>query len=199
MTVQTLWIGDSHLEAMIGSLRDGAGARGWAGSLVAHRGWSTGRWAREGGLAAMVAVRHPDVVVVLLGTNDNPVDSDAARRLLAQAGGAKVVWFGPFHSLAADAVLGPAVGAGYVSGAALARGLPFAAGGNVHLTAAGYEQLADRLLDAVAGRLHGSWKRAALVGSAFALVIGTVIVVADRPRRRRPAWEMPTRRRRGRR
>lgn len=144
-----LWIGDSHLEAMLPRIRDLSAQRGIGGSIYARSGWSSGRWLQNGNVAGLVASVRPDVVVYVLGTNDDPVDPGAVSGLVAAAGGRPVIWFGEFDTSAKDAAFRAILGSRFVSGAALARDLPFYPG-NVHLTAAGYKALAPRLVDAAA-------------------------------------------------
>ncbi len=192
--MKTLWIGDSHLEAMTPTIRDLAGAAGWSGSIVAHQGWTTGRWMREGGLAALAAANRPDVVVVLLGSNDDPPSPAGAQQLLAQAAPAKVIWIGAFHTRAGDAPLAAVVPI-YLSGVDLAAGLPKKADG-VHLASGeAYAALAGRIVDAVDGKLRGSLRRLLIaLGIAATVLVALAVVAGDKPQ----PWETPVRRRRAR-
>lgn len=170
-----LWIGDSHLEAMLPHIRDLSAERGVGGSILARSGWSSSKWLREGSAASRIAQRNPDMVVYVLGTNDDPVSPQAVSGLVAAAGGRPVVWFGPFHSAAKDAALRAVLGDRFVSGAALAAGLPFPRG-NVHLTAAGYRDLAPRIVDAALASRGHRIHPALVVGGTIAA--GLVLLVA---------------------
>ena len=168
-----LWIGDSHLEAMLPCIRDLSAARGIGGSIYARSGWSSHKWLTDGDAAGLVASHQPDVVVYVLGTNDDPVSPQAVAGLVAAAGGRPVVWFGPFRDNTKDAALHSVLGDRFVSGAALAKDLPFPAG-NVHLTAAGYKALAPRLVDAAA--THGQTKILPVLIIGGTLLAGVVLI-----------------------
>lgn len=174
-----LWIGDSHLEAMHSQIRDLSAARGAGGLLSYRRGWSSGRWLRDGDVPALVARAQPDVVAFLLGTNDDPPNADAVRGLAQTARNARVVWFGPFHSPAHDDLFRSVLDGAFVSGAALAKDLPFQSGGNVHLTAAGYAALAPRLVEMMLPQQ--SWKVGlAVVGGCVLAALGLVALGGSR-------------------
>ena len=149
-----LWIGDSHLQAMLPQIQTLSAAKGIGGSIYAHIGWSSHKWLTEGDAAGLIAQHDPDMVVYVLGTNDDPVSPAAVKGLVAAAGGRPVVWFGEFDTPAKDQAFKAILGSKYHSGAALAAGLPFYSG-NVHLTAAGYKALAPKLVDAASS--SGSW------------------------------------------
>ena len=165
-----LWIGDSHLEAMHSQIRDLTAARGIGGLLSYRRGWSSGRWLREGDVSSLIARARPDVVAYVLGTNDDPINADDLRGLVQAARTLRAVWIGPFSTDEHDAEFRAALGSVFVSGYALARGLPFQ---NVHLTSSGYRALAPRLVAAVAGS-QSKWIGVAVVGCAALATIGLV-------------------------
>jgi len=143
-----LWIGDSHLEAMHSRIRDLSAERGIGGLVSYRRGWSSGRWLRDGDVASLLARAKPNIVVYALGANDDPIDPRPIVALadLARAADARVIWFGPFHTTAHDEEFRAVLGDSYVSGAAMAKGLRFPAG-NVHLVSDDYPILAARLVD----------------------------------------------------
>jgi lysophospholipase L1-like esterase len=183
-----LWIGDSLTDGMRPGLRAESATRGIGGSISAAVGWSTARWLREGDPAGLVRRAGPDVVIAVLGTNDEAFDEAATRALVAAAGGRRVLWIGPFHTTARDAdyrrVLG---GANFIAGAPLAVGLTRSQDG-LHFTVEGYKVLANRCVTAVLARLRRSrWY--VVAGGALAGVVGIGAVRLLAPARTRATWE----------
>ena len=172
--MRTLWIGDSHLVGMASRVRELAGARGWSGLVSAHVGWSTGRWASSGELPPLVARVTPDLLVVVLGTNDEPPTPDDVRALLAQAPGVRAIWIGPFWTTKFDGVYSSA-SPEFTSGSSLAAGLPFPSAGS-HLTHAQYGILAERLVAEVAAMSRGPLGPLLLgIGAAAAVVLALAV------------------------
>jgi hypothetical protein len=183
-----LWIGDSHLEAMLPRIRDLSAEKGIGGAIYARSGWSSGKWLAAGDAVGLIASRRPDMVVYVLGTNDDPVNPQAVQGLVAAAGGRPVVWFGPFHSTEKDAALRAVLGASFISGASLAAGLPFPRG-NVHLTAAGYRDLAARLVDSASASRTRRIHPAVIIGGTIAVGVALIAIFGRDPvydRRWRP-------------
>jgi lysophospholipase L1-like esterase len=183
--LRTLWIGDSHLVGMASRVRELAGARGWSGLVSAHVGWSTGRWASSGELPPLVARAQPDVLIVVLGTNDEPPNADDVRSLLAQAPGVRSIWIGPFWTTKFDGVYSSA-SPEFTSGSSLASGLPFPTSGS-HLTAARYGILAERLVAEVAAMTRGPLGPL-LIGGGVALAVVVALAVSF-DKGRKTVWE----------
>jgi lysophospholipase L1-like esterase len=183
--MRTLWIGDSHLVGMASRVRELAGARGWSGIVSAHVGWSTGRWASSGELPPLVARAMPEVLVVVLGTNDEPPNADDVRALLAQAPGVRAIWIGPFWTTKFDGVYA-AASPEFTSGSSLAQGLPFPTSGS-HLTHAQYGILAERLVAEVAAMTRGPMGPLLLgLGTAAAIIVALAVSF---DKGRKTVWE----------
>ncbi len=181
-----LWVGDSHLEAMRSRIRDLSVERGLGGLVSFRRGWSSARWLREGDVSALIARADPAIVVYVLGTNDDPISPTAIAGLrdLATAAGARVLWFGPFHTTAHDAAFRAVLGPAYVSGAEMAAGLRFHAG-NVHLVSDDYPVLAARLVDRAVEHPRSTMLGLAVLGGSALAVVGLLAVGSTSAMRRR--------------
>ena len=179
-----LWIGDSHLEAMHSQIRDLSIEKGIGGLVSYRRGWSSARWLREGDVPSLMARAQPALVVYVLGTNDDPISSAAISGLaeLAHAAGARVLWFGPFHTDTHDAEFRAILGSDYVSGAEMARGLRFPAG-NVHLVSDDYPALAARLVDRAFERPRLTTLGITVLAGSIVTVVG-LLLVSSSPRMR---------------
>lgn len=102
--VRVAFVGDSHMQALGPRMAHTFAAEGFEPvGFVARQGWSTARYMRADDLLEELRPMRPDVVVVVLGSNDYGIRR--ARRLeprvlwvveAARAAGAcRVVWFGP--------------------------------------------------------------------------------------------------------
>ena len=118
---------------------------------------------------------------MVLGTNDEPVDQDAVRGLLAQAPGVRSIWIGPFWTSAHDHEYAAAAPE-FSSGHSLAAGLPFPNSGS-HLNAARYAILAGRLVSEVAARTRGPLGPVLFGLSAAAALVLALAVSLDRGRK----------------
>lgn len=183
--MRTLWIGDSHLAGMADRVRELAGGRGWSGLVSSRVGWSTGRWASSGELPSLVARATPELLVVVLGTNDDPPNADDVRALLAQAPGVRAIWIGPFWTTRFDRVYASAAPE-FTSGASLATHLPFPSSGS-HLTHAQYGILAERLVAEVAAMTRGPLGPLLLGGGVALAVVVALAVSFDKGRK--TVWE----------
>lgn len=159
--LSVLHLGDSHVGGLRGPLRTLVEASG--GRYEAHfkDGISTPEAARSG-WGAVVAGAHPDVVIVTLGTNDNPTAATAAAvgalldQIRAAAPHALIVWWGPPVLLRHDLVELPAAmvalqrpevaarSGRYVDSRTYTASAEHSAGG-VHFTHAGYADWARQL------------------------------------------------------
>jgi len=100
-------VGDSHIERL-GPMIDRAVADEGYTSLghLARRGWSTGRYVREGDLVERLTEHgRPDIVVISLGGNDRCRNDARYREQLEwvvarvrEAGAQRIVWLGPASS-----------------------------------------------------------------------------------------------------
>lgn len=181
-----LWIGDSHLEAMHSRIRDLSIDRGVGGLVSYRRGWSSTRWLRDGNVPSLIARAQPDLVVYVLGTNDDPVSANAISGLrdLAVSAGARVLWFGPFRTSAHDAEFRTVLGDSFVSGAEMARGLRFPPG-NVHLVSDDYPVLAARLVAHVERAPRTTTLGLVVLGGTVLATIGLLVVGSTPVMRRR--------------
>jgi len=104
MTYRTVLLGDSHMEALANLLRPLLAAKSLEVVHVeANRGKSTAWYVSEDRLEAIVRQYHPDIVVVELGTNDQPNESYAATlneavSQLQSVGLPEIFWFGPSYT-----------------------------------------------------------------------------------------------------
>lgn len=159
-----LLIGDSILQGMTPFLpAELADLNPTSVVIEAVTGAGTRWWQKDGRIREKVAAARPDVVVLCLGTNDEGQEgSPSAYELLwdnavtdAGMAGAHVVVVGPWGGPGAAERYGIIRGVvpDAINGLALVGDLPRGADG-VHLNAAGYRILAERLGDALYARLH---------------------------------------------
>lgn len=189
-----LIIGDSLTEGMMPFLRDGLQAKGIPGSIIARSGWSAQRWYNRGSVASRIVEKAPDLVVYILGTNDDdPPDERSIKGLLQAARGAEVRWVGPFDSNSKDPAFQSILGSRYIPGVPLAQGLTRTRDG-VHFPTESYKVLAKRVIDAVeSSRGIGipNWAVIAMIVAAGFVVIGLfaspkiAMVWESRPPKRR--------------
>jgi hypothetical protein len=178
-----LIVGNSLTEGMMQPLADAMEARGIAGGIVAHQGWGTGRWLRSGEVQTAISKYDPDLVVYILGTNDDPFNRRAVEGLVALA--PDVRWVGPFHSDAMDGAFRELLGDRFVPGVPLTEGLRRTPDG-IHFPGSSSEVLAERIVEAiqVARRLVPGW----LVVGGVALAAFAVMALFS-SRRSREVWE----------
>jgi lysophospholipase L1-like esterase len=96
-------VGDSHSATLGPFLFESGQALGWEpAGRISNVGWSTGRYRNESEWKARIAEAHPDMVIVILGTNDAAQGQQAyVEQLRAvvdaiRASGARsIVWIGP--------------------------------------------------------------------------------------------------------
>jgi len=101
MTYRVVLIGDSHMEALapnLGLLLVDQGMQ--VVHAETNRGKSTAWYVQSGKLGELVRQYQPDMVIVELGTNDQPnTDYTAMLRgaveQIRSAGSPEIVWFGP--------------------------------------------------------------------------------------------------------
>lgn len=155
--------------------------------VEAETGASTAAWQRGGRIAALVASRRPDVVVLVLGTNDEgSEDQEEGYEALvgraasdARSHGARVLWIGPFQEdaggRARTAIIRRTVGSGgVIDGVELASGLSRAPDG-LHLQMGEYRALAVRLAARVVERAGAGGGSA---GSSAAPALGAILIGA---------------------
>jgi len=161
-------LGDSHSEPLAPLLIEAGRGRGWslAGKL-ARVGWSTARYANDDSWQSVISAARPDVVVVLLGTNDAAQSQPAYVAQLGKvvdgvraAGAPTIMWVGPPHTVnpAIDARIDRIVPwqAGFLPqmGVTWVDSRPMTGGGHapdgVHFTRGGYAAWAGALADTVA-------------------------------------------------
>lgn len=96
-------VGDSHSATLGPFLFEAGRSLGWEPvGRVSNVGWSTGRYRNEADWKARIVEAHPDLVIVILGTNDAAqgqqayVDQLRAVVDAVRASGAQsIVWVGP--------------------------------------------------------------------------------------------------------
>lgn len=142
-------------------------------NTLANAGRSTAWYADQQLVERAVLTNNPDVVVFVLGGNDQcwgeAEQEHAMRALVAQAAPARVVWVGPMSAAVADVDRRHACSTSYSRAVARKLRIPFLDlrrytphdmyRDGVHLTAAGYDQLsldiAERLADLIRARSPG--------------------------------------------
>ena len=151
-----VWIGDSILVDMANWLSAlYVAARGDELFAYHETGWGVSRWLGEGAVDTIVRTEKPDVVVIALGTNDVEADQTRFVRSVkdlttkAKAGGAKIVWIGPFNSTQRNVWGRSNTAEPWVDGMELAKGLPRTADGVHFADQETYKTLADRVVAAV--------------------------------------------------
>ena len=194
MPTTVLIAGDSHVEGMGNYLKRGFEARGWTAVVYANRGKSTGWFAGQTVLRELVTVNKPDLVLLILGTNDEgqedqpEVYMQKATLMLSQVNGTPTVWvMSPTIPRSEKENVGSATRNSILQKLelpylTLIDPRPFTstlnayrAGDGVHFTLKGYQKWADWIVKTVTGKrsvVH-SWKR--LVSIASVLVLGIVI------------------------
>ncbi len=104
VTPRVAFVGDSHMQALGPRMSRTFAVEGFEPvGVVARVGWGTNRYRRADDLEEVLRPMRPDIVVVVLGSNDYGIRraSSLAPRTLwivaaARAAGARrVVWFGP--------------------------------------------------------------------------------------------------------
>ena len=162
-------VGDSHLQGLDRPMRSALRARGYThAGTVARQGWNLRRFEVADDLTAVLRPMRPDVVIVVLGSNDYGVRSEArylprltwlataARR----AGARRIVWIGPgavddrpalartaaTHDRVAElqSSILPRLGVDWVDSRAVTRGRLRSDG--LHLTPRGYHDWASAVV-----------------------------------------------------
>jgi len=183
-------IGDSHSVLLGPAVVDAARGLGWSlVGKVSRIGWSTARYVSDDSwLPALVAAR-PDVVVVVLGTNDAAVSQQAyAEQLRTMVDGIKfagakdIVWVGPpsVQKPDIDARIEriapwqqsflPQMGVTWIDSRPMTYGGQAADG--VHFTRAGYQVWASSLADTLASSFERSSGSLVIPLALAALVVG---------------------------
>ena len=96
-------LGDSHVASLGPFLLEAGSPLGWEpAGVLSNRGWSTARYKNEPDWKGTLAAARPDMVVVVLGTNDAAMGQQAYVSQLravvdgVRASGAReIVWVGP--------------------------------------------------------------------------------------------------------
>ena len=164
MTHKILLVGDSHMEALGRALPPLLSRQGLnTVHVAANRGKSTAWYVGEGRLGEIVRQHRPDIVLVELGTNDQPNANylqtlRSAVEQIRQAGAKKIIWFGPSYSPAiearAQAIRIRQEGSLPQMGVFWYDSWPMTTQGHapdgVHFTAAGYRAWATSMADEIA-------------------------------------------------
>ena len=166
---RTFVVGDSHSTVLGPLLLEAGRSLGWEPvGRVSNVGWSTARYASEPAWKATLATARPDLVIVVLGTNDAAQGQQAyAGQLRAvvdavNASGARsIVWIGP-PSAKNDAIDAradriapwqgsflPQMGVKWIDSRMWTFGGHAPDG--VHFTRAGYRAWADAMMDDLRG------------------------------------------------
>jgi len=157
-------IGDSHMEAIANDLAPLLARQDLhVVRAVASRGKSTAWYVETGKLGEIVAEFRPDIVVVELGTNDQPnvnytrTLAAAVAQIRAQ-GSPEIIWFGPSYSAGS---LSPRLAEIRSRQSATLPGLnvrwfdswPMTRTGHgpdgIHFTRAGYQAWAEKMSDKI--------------------------------------------------
>jgi lysophospholipase L1-like esterase len=160
-----LWVGDSILKGLIPLLTAVFVGRGEPAYFEANNGWSTRHCLNES-CYRLGDRYHPEIVVVMLGTNDFSDEEHYKDRvhLLAElltGDDTQLVWVGPFNSEERNRWTEEAIASRphpeyyhwyFIDGMELAEGLERTADG-VHFRRRGNEALAERVVAAVDGVL----------------------------------------------
>lgn len=161
-------IGDSHSVLLGPAVVDAARDLGWTlVGKISHVGWSTAHFVSDNSWLPALATTRPDVVVVVLGTNDAAVSQQAYAAQLAKmvdgieaAGVRSIVWVGPPSVTKPDIDARieriapwqqsflPQMGVKWIDSRPMTGGGQAADG--VHFTRAGYKAWADSLADSLA-------------------------------------------------
>ena len=191
--MRALLVGDSHMQALgprLVELLDPLGVEAIGG--LANAGKSTEWYAQQNLVANAVATHQPDVVVFVLSGNDQcwgeARQEAAARELIRQAAGARVVWVGP------PAAMEPAVDRRHACSTDYSKAImrrlriPFIdlrpltpldkmRTDRVHFTADGYDEMAHSLAIPLAEKVfpHPSPRLGILVGLGSLLVASGIV------------------------
>lgn len=166
-----LWIGDSILKGLVpfitalwlGGTTDSYMAEA---TFDANSGWSTRRFLNEGHIVETLDQHNPDVVVVMLGTNDFSGKEQFEKRVIALCQliiehdhENQLVWIGSFTSAerngwAAEAISACAMGEEHVKSPVFVDGMTLSDGlqrsrDGIHFTRQGYSDLTERVMQAV--------------------------------------------------
>jgi len=183
-------IGDSHSVLLGPAVVDAARGLGWTlAGKVSHVGWSTARFVSDDSWLVPLAATRPDVVVVILGTNDAAQSQQAyAAQLRAMvdairaAGVENIVWVGPPSVQKADIDARieriapwqqsflPQMGVTWIDSRPMTYGGQAADG--VHFTRAGYQVWASSLADTLASSFERSSGSLVIPLALAALVVG---------------------------
>lgn len=165
-------IGDSHAQALWPRIARALRGVGHTVTMsLANPGWSEVKYLTSGLLAQIGSIR-PDVVVLQLGGNNQSMSranyEPAARKVLAAAGGARVVWIGPASAVASidpgtskrhettaamQGEIFPALGVQWFDSRPVTRDNHRSDG--VHFDTVGYDRWAAAILPIVAGSGSG--------------------------------------------
>lgn len=201
-------VGDSHSATLGPFLFESGQALGWEpAGRISNVGWSTGRYRNESEWKARIAEAHPDMAIVILGTNDAAQGQQAyVEQLRAvvdaiRASGARsIVWIGPPSAknpqidARADRIAPwqgsflPQLGVKWIDSRLFTFGGHAPDG--VHFTRAGYRAWATALIDDLRGtpvvrEEQAPQKAGGLMVFALASVMAAAVVWMYRRQRRR--------------
>jgi lysophospholipase L1-like esterase len=195
MTFRIVLLGDSHMEALASALPTPLASLGLQVVYAeANRGKSTAWYVAQGKLGSAVAQYHPDVLLVELGTNDQPnADYEATLRAAVEqiraAGSPEIIWFGPSFSATSlqarlqdvkdrQAATLPALGVRWFDSWPMTQRNHAPDG--VHFTQAGYRSWAAGMAGKVAttsSPIPAPAPVLPLVALALTAIVGTVLLV----------------------
>lgn len=183
-------IGDSQAVGLKPHLLTLMRARGYelAGSAV-HGGWDTGRMIRSGEVEP-IAAQRPQLVIVVLGGNDQPTEALAGKvsdlvAALRSVSLPRIVWVGPAHTTRPDVAarkdrvaaiqrqILPRLNVPWLDGNAMTAGLPHTPDG-VHLTQVGLRTWAERLVPVVLRTARASSSGGWLIGISLGALVGAL-------------------------
>lgn len=186
-------LGDSHSSPLAPLLIEAAREHNWSlAGQVSRVGWSTARYANDDSWQPAISAARPDVVVVVLGTNDAAQSQPAYVAQLGKvvdgvraAGASTIVWVGPPNVVnqAIDARIEriapwqdaflPQMGVTWIDSR------PMTGGGHgpdgVHFTRSGYTAWAGALVDAI-GQHVSAPQGSIVVPFAIAAVVVALFV-----------------------
>lgn len=96
-------LGDSHVGALGPMLLEAGRAIGWEpAGFLSNRGWSTAKYKNESAWREQLSAARPDLVVVVLGTNDAAQGQQvyvqqlrAVAEAVRASGARQIIWVGP--------------------------------------------------------------------------------------------------------
>lgn len=195
-----LLVGDSLVGGLAPYLKGLVEPAGWGFTSASNVGKSTRWYGQQNIIASLVAQHAPQLVVIVLGTNDGGAESTPDRYrqfiadVVAQTGDAKVIWVGPptiprsaeddRGSAARNRILADCPGIQAVDGRAMTDDLnAHRTPDGVHFTQAGSKIWAGRifaLIQNVKVKTAANWKRVVGVLSLVGLAVAGVFYWKNR-------------------